>query len=154
MLSLYHRLCRGDESLRPVKPRRPRILLIPSRSLLNDQSYRLYPVRERIKVLLSVKASLRAKEIALLTWARVTDAEGTLGDTSNRSDIASKGRGRRVIPINKDLRAALLALKAEADKAIRQSPFVVTTERAGRTSRYAIVNKFAAWYRVLGVNGP
>ena len=47
----------------------------------------------------------------------------------------------------------MLELKAEADKASRQSPFVVTTERADRTSSYAIVNKFAAWYRALGFNG-
>ena len=112
-----------------------------------------YPVRDRVIFLLSVKAGLRAKEIASLTWAMVTDAEGTLSDTISLTDIASKGRGGRVIPINKDLRAALAALKAEVDKASRQSPFVVTTERAGRTSSYAIVNKFAAWYRALGFSG-
>ena len=112
-----------------------------------------YPVRDRVIFLLSVKAGLRAKEIASLTWSMVTDAEGTLSDTISLTDIASKGRGGRVIPINKDLKAALVALKDGADKASRQSPFVVTTERAGRTSSYAIVNKFAAWYRALGFNG-
>ena len=112
-----------------------------------------YPVRDRVIFLLSVKADLRAKEIASLTWSMVTDAEGALADPISLTDIASKGRAGRVIPMNKDLRAALAALKAEADKASRQSPFVVTTERAGRTSSYAIVNKFAAWYRTLGFNG-
>ena len=63
--------------------------------------------------LLSVKAGLRAKEIASLTWAMVTDAEGTLSNTISLTDIASKGRGGRVIPINKDLRASLVALKAD-----------------------------------------
>ena len=106
-----------------------------------------YPVRDRVIFLLSVKAGLRAKEIASLTWAMVTDAEGTLSDTISLTDIASKGRGGRVIPINKDLTAALVALKASADKATRASPHVVTTERAGKTSSFAIVNKFAAWYR-------
>ena len=112
-----------------------------------------YPVRDRVIFLLSVKAGLRAKEIASLTWAMVTDAEGTLSDTISLTDIASKGRGGRVIPISKDLRAALAALKDGADKAGRYSPFVVTTERAGSTSSYAIVNKFAAWYRALGFSG-
>ena len=110
-----------------------------------------YPIRDRVIFLLSVKAGLRAKEIASLTWSMVTDAEGTLSDTISLTDIASKGRGGRVIPINKELRAALMALKA--DKASRPSAYVVTTERAGRTSSYAIVNKFAAWYRALGFNG-
>ena len=112
-----------------------------------------YPVRDRVIFLLSVKAGLRAKEIASLTWSMVTDAEGVLSDTISLTDIASKGRGGRVIPISKDLRAALAALKDGADKASRHSPFVVTTERAGSTSSYAIVNKFAAWYRALGFSG-
>ncbi len=30
---------------------------------------------------------------------------------------------------------------------------MVTTERADRTSRYALVNKFAGWYRALGFSG-
>ena len=34
--------------------------------------------------------------------------------------MTSKGQGARVIPINKDLGAALVALKAEAEKVSRQ----------------------------------
>ena len=112
-----------------------------------------HPIRNRVIFLLSVKAGLRAKEIASLTWAMVTDAEGSLTDAISLTDVASKGRGGRVIPINKDLQRALMALKAEADKATRPSPFVITSERAGSTSSYAIVNKFAAWYRALGFSG-
>ena len=112
-----------------------------------------HPIRDRVIFLLSVKAGLRAKEIACLTWGMVTDTEGTLSDTISLTDIASKGRGGRVIPINKDLRAALEGLKAEADNASRPSAFVVTTERASRTSSYAIVNKFAGWYKALGFSG-
>ena len=112
-----------------------------------------HPIRNRVIFLLSVKAGLRAKEIASLTWAMVTDAEGSLTDVISLTDIASKGRGGRVIPINKDLRVALVAFKAEADKAVRPSPYVITSERAGRTSSYAIVNKFASWYRALGFSG-
>ena len=112
-----------------------------------------HPIRDRVIFLLSVKAGLRAKEIACLTWDMVTDAEGALSDVISLTDIASKGRGGRVIPINKDLRVALVDLKADADKASRPSNYVVTTERASMTSSYAIVNKFAAWYRALGFSG-
>ena len=35
-----------------------------------------YPVRNQAVLMLSVKAGLRAKEIAGLTWDMVTDAEG------------------------------------------------------------------------------
>ena len=41
-------------------------------------SQRRYPERDRAMVLLSVRAGLRAKEIANVTWGMVTDAEGTL----------------------------------------------------------------------------
>ncbi len=112
-----------------------------------------HPVRNRVIFLLSVMAGLRAKEIASLTWAMVTDAEGALTDVISLTNIASKGRGGRAIPISKNLRAALAALKAQADKATRPSPFVITTERANSTSSFAIVNKFASWYRALGFSG-
>jgi integrase/recombinase XerD len=83
----------------------------------------------------------------------VTDAEGALTDAISLTDIASKGRGGRVIPINRDLQRALVALKAEAGKMTRPSPFVITSERASRTSSFAIVNKFGAWYRDLCFTG-
>ena len=64
----------------------------------------------------------------------IIDAEEALTDAISHTDIASKGRRLRVIPINKDLRAALEDLKAEADNARRPSAYVVTTERPSRTS--------------------
>ena len=112
-----------------------------------------YPVRDRVIFLLSVKAGLRAKEIASLTWPMVTDAEGRLADLISLTDNASKGRGGRSIPINKELKAALLLLKEEAGSSPRPSPFVVTSERGGPTSAAVIVNKFAGWYRALGFIG-
>ena len=58
-----------------------------------------YPVRNRVIFLLSVRAGLRAKEIASLTWAMVTDAEGVLADAISLTDAAAKGkRGGRVQP--------------------------------------------------------
>ena len=35
-----------------------------------------YPHRDRVMFLLSIKAGLRTKEMALLTWAMLTDAAG------------------------------------------------------------------------------
>jgi hypothetical protein len=50
--------------------------------------------------LLSVKAGLRAKEIASLTWDMLTTAEGEIGTTLNLRNSASKGSsGGRVIPL-------------------------------------------------------
>jgi integrase len=83
----------------------------------------------------------------------LTDAEGRLTDAISLTDVASKGRGGRSIPINKELHGALALLKAQADKQKRQSPYVITSERGEKTSSYAVVNMFAGWYRMLGFNG-
>jgi integrase len=112
-----------------------------------------YPARDRVIFLLSVKAGLRAKEIASLRWEMVSDAEGRLIDLISLTDKASKGRGGRSIPLNKELKAALLALKAEAEKSVRPSSYVVTSERDRPMSAAVMVNKFAGWYRALGFVG-
>lgn len=108
-----------------------------------------YPTRNLVVFLLSIKAGLRAKEIASLTWDMLTDAEGNLGSAIHLRDEASKGRSGRVIPLNRNLRCALQSLYGERTS----SPFVITTERSQQTSSAAIVNLFAYWYRQSGLNG-
>jgi integrase/recombinase XerD len=69
------------------------------------------PERDTAAFLLSVKAGLRAKEIAAVTWAMVTDGEGRVADELRLTNDASKGKaGGRVIDLNKQLKAALVAL--------------------------------------------
>lgn len=109
-----------------------------------------YPERNRLIFLLSAKAGLRAKEIAFLGWAMITEATGALGTAIHLTDEASKGRSGRVIPINRGLRDALAAWREIAP---RESPFVITTERSERTSPQAIVNMFFRWYDELGLTG-
>jgi integrase len=110
-----------------------------------------HPLRNRVILLLSVKAGLRAKEIAFLTWAMLTDADGKLGRAIHLQDSASKGKSGRIIPLNADLRLALSAWM-EASGA-RRSEFVIATQRADRTSAQAVVNLFARWYEQLGFAG-
>jgi integrase/recombinase XerD len=86
----------------------------------------------------------------------VTDAEGNLGYALHLRDEASKGRSGRVIPLNKELRAANKELRAALQKLHDEhhtSPHVITTERSQRTSASAIVNLFASWYRAAGLQG-
>jgi hypothetical protein len=67
-----------------------------------------WPTRNRVILLLSVKAGLRAKEIACLTWRMVTDAGGQIGQVIRLENKASKGQSGRVIPMNDELRTALV----------------------------------------------
>jgi integrase len=69
-----------------------------------------YPARNRLIFLLSVKAGLRAKEIARLTWRMTNDSMGEIGTSLYLLDVASKGRSGRVIPLSEELRSALSSI--------------------------------------------
>jgi integrase len=54
-----------------------------------------HPIRNRVIVLLSAKAGLRAGEIANLTWDMVVDASGQISNVIElRDHAAKKGSGR------------------------------------------------------------
>lgn len=109
-----------------------------------------HPKRNRAISLLSLHAGLRAHEIAHMTWAMITDAEGAIGTDIRLEDGASKGRSGRVIPISKNLQEALIAWRTDQDPC---SGYIVSTERSLRTSPQAIVNMFSHWYEQLGFVG-
>jgi len=109
-------------------------------------------VRNRLIVLLSVRAGLRAKEIAHLTWSMVLNSDGTLADEIALQDCAAKGSSGRTVPMAKDLKAAMAAWSKEC-VAVDHKARIVKTERALATSAQAVVNMFADWYRALGFSG-
>lgn len=108
--------------------------------------------RNRVVALLSVRAGLRAKEIAHLTWSMVLNSDGTLSDEIALQDCAAKGSSGRTVPIAKDLKSAITAWRNECS-AVDHKARIVTTERAATTSAQAVVNMFADWYRSLGFDG-
>src|SRR5450830_1865021 len=72
-----------------------------------------HPIRNQVIVLLSLKAGLRASEIANLSWDMVVDAMGEIATTLELQDrVAKKGSGR-VIPIHPDLQEALMQLRSD-----------------------------------------
>jgi integrase len=107
------------------------------------------PLRNRVIFLLSIKAGLRAKEIASLKWSMATDAEGQIGESIDLTDAASKGYSGGRIPLNPALRDALIEYQVSA----AYGEFVVTTQRGSCTTAQTIVNMFAVWYRDLGFSG-
>ena len=117
--------------------------------------------RDSVMFLLSVKSGLRAKEIASLTWQMVTDSEGNIADAIALQNIASKGKnGGRTIPLNRELKQALEALKefAAAKRAEKGFPFdlaanVVTSERGERLSPNSVAHWFKRLYGNLGFDG-
>jgi integrase len=107
------------------------------------------PLRNKLIVLLSVKAGLRAGEIAGLTWDMVLDPTGEVGQAIELHDcIAKKNSGRR-IPVNPTLWTALTAwclLTGGVGPIIR-------SQRGDAMSPVSIVNWFALAYRAVGLAG-
>jgi integrase len=110
-----------------------------------------YPERDRVMVLLSVKAGLRAGEIAKLTWSMVLDADGRLSDRIELHDSAAKKRSGRTIPLHPDLRRALQQLR----QLTASEGVVVRSERnrASGLQSSSVVNWFARLYSELGLTG-
>jgi integrase/recombinase XerD len=108
------------------------------------------PARNRLIFLLSVKAGLRAKEIARLTWWTTNDSQGEIARAIWLQDSASKGKSGRAIPLNDELRNALIEYRRTVPHA---GPCVIGTERRLSTSPQAVVNMFQRWYRHLGFVG-
>ena len=124
-------------------------------SVLDYLSRSRSPKRNQAIFLLSVKAGLRAKEIAFLRWEMLLDADGTLSNFLALPNNASKGRSGRRIPLNRQLKETLLDLfQIESKrKEFDAKDFVVRTQRSKQTSSQAVINMFASWYRDLGMIG-
>ncbi len=119
------------------------------RDLLGFAALTRYPLRNRVIILLSVKAGLRAGEIANLTWEMVTDPTGDIGSVIALEDRIAKKKSGRVIPLHCDLRDALMTLRI----ATGGSGYVIRSERGRPMTPVSIVNWFAAAYRAIGLAG-
>lgn len=115
---------------------------------------RRYPDRNRVIVLLSVKAGLRACEIARLTWPMVSDARGRIGTVIELPAKAAKNGSGRRIPIHSDLRRALAKLRcSRTGNGDAYQGAVVQSERGGPMTAKAIVDWFADVFAELGLQG-
>ena len=75
------------------------------RRMLRKVSKSPLHARDQTMILLSVKAGLRACEIARLDWSMVLDARGKVADAISVRDAIVKKHGARRIPMHHDLRA-------------------------------------------------
>jgi integrase/recombinase XerD len=119
-------------------------------ALLNYTYATRNPDRNRVIVLLSVKAGLRASEIAKLTWEMIVDPLGDIGSVLELHDQAAKNKRGRRIPLHPDLRAALIAWHDRTETIVGP---VIGSERGAQMTAVSIVNWFAAAYRAINVKG-
>src|SRR5271169_1428558 len=117
--------------------------------ILTFCEYTRHPERNLVMLLLSVKAGLRAGEIAALTWDMVLASDGEVGTIIELRDRAAKKGSGRTIPLHPALRDALVTWRAISDG---PGP-VVRSERGGPMTPVSIVNWFASAYRAVGGKG-
>jgi len=118
-------------------------------ALLKQAQRTSTPERDRVMILLSSQAGLRACEIARLEWCMVTSGAGRVSALIELPDrIAKYGTGRK-IPLHPHLRAALLSL------ALVSSPTgpVIKSARGGAFRPNSIVNWFIILTRSCGLDG-
>jgi integrase/recombinase XerD len=103
-------------------------------------------LRNTVIFLLSVDAGLRAKEVALLEWSMITDAQGALTDEIRLLDRASKGRSGGVVFVSRRLKDALDAHAEGIDLTGR----VIRSQSGGAMAPQVVTNWFFNLYRSLG----
>jgi len=107
------------------------------------------PLRNRVLVLLSTKAGLRAGEIANLTWSMVTGASGRISNLMELPDYAAKKGGGRSIPVHPHLAAAL----AEWRLVATSTDHVIVLERGRSMTPLSIVVWFNRAFKNIGLKG-
>lgn len=108
-----------------------------------------HPLRNRLIVLLSVKAGLRAAEIAKLSWDMVLDPRCEVGGTLALQDKIAKKGGGRSVPLHAELRQTLIEVRRTCSG---QGP-IIRSERGGAMTPMSIVVWFSRAYEALGFDG-
>ena len=124
------------------------------RAILGYLATTRYAARDRVMFLLSIKAGLRAKEMASLTWAMVTDAAGQVAEVMHVPNHVSKGKtGGRTIPLHPDLQAALGTLRTGRGAMATLERLILFSERGGGWSPATVRLWFHRLYMSLHVDG-
>lgn len=119
--------------------------------VLKQTEQQRHPARNKVMILLSFKAGLRACEIAGLDWQMVLRSNGKTGSSIVIcKSIAKKGSGR-TIPMNLELQGALKCLHKELH--FPTTGPVIPSERGQHMTARSVVNWFGGIYGQLGLRG-
>jgi integrase len=119
-------------------------------ALLQHVRGRRDATRCRVIILLSLRAGLRAAEIAKLEWPMVLDATGKVGQSIEVLDRIAKKRSGRKIPMHAEVRTALVALRRRRPHA--DGP-IIRSRKGGALRPNSLVCWFHKLYRDIGLSG-
>ncbi|WP_181171717.1 tyrosine-type recombinase/integrase, partial [Mesorhizobium sp. B2-6-7] len=115
------------------------------RKMLAHSRKSSHPMRDRVIILLSCKAGLRACEIAGLEWSMLLDPQGKIGKLVVIEDRIAKRQSGRRIPLHPGLKGALTLLRKEGGC----DGSVIRSSRGGAMKPNSIVKWFVELYREL-----
>jgi len=121
------------------------------RLMIDHVRLQRYPERNRVIILLSFKAGLRACEIAGLAWPMVLASDNHVSSQLTVTGAIAKGASGRAIPLHLELQRALSKLHRVAGKP-KIGP-IIRSERDGHMTAESIVNWFGKLYRELELIG-
>ena len=119
--------------------------------LIDHASSLRHANRNKVIVLASFKAGLRACEISRLAWPMVLTSEGKIADALTVPGAIAKYGGGRIIPLQLDLKRALRSHHRDAGRPA--TGYIVQSERGEAMKPQSIVNWFSTIYRDLGITG-
>jgi integrase/recombinase XerD len=122
------------------------------KQLIDYCNFTRYSLRNKVMVLLSFKAGLRAKEISQVRWRMILDPSHEVGDSINLEHIASKGdNSGRIIPLNYELKQALIELKEKTKP--DPEDYVLYSQKGKCLKNQAVIDWFGKVYKDLRLQG-
>jgi integrase/recombinase XerD len=121
------------------------------RRLLSHVQHQRNAARNRVMIMLSFKAGLRACEIAGLDWSMVLRPDGKLSPELAVAKAIAKNRSGRRIPMNFELKKALAAL--HRDQGCPKVGAVIMSERGTHMTARSVVNWFGQLYSEVSLPG-
>jgi integrase/recombinase XerD len=121
------------------------------RQLLRQAARSRHGTRNKLMILLSCKAGLRACEIAGLSWSMVLKADGQVGTAVAVAGTIAKNGRRRQIPTHPELRTALRMCHQEQGRP--STGPVIRSQRGAHMTPRSVVNWFATLYAEAGLDG-
>lgn len=106
------------------------------------------PEMDRLIILLTYKAGLRACEVARIRIADLTDAEGRPAREIFVSGAAAKGKRERYVPMHRDIRDALIKFRERYPDA-RYVALERWTKTGGKRARTTNANALSTWFHRL-----
>lgn len=108
--------------------------------------------RNRLMVLLSLYAGLRASEIANLRWRMVLDENQAVGEVLKLENGAAKKLSGRLIPLKDELRKSLMEYLAEVGN-MDPDDYILRSQQGGQLKPQSVINWFRGVYADLGLSG-